>query len=226
MISDFSLYSFKIDGNKNLVVTQTKVHKAAAGESVTTTCSFVTSYPSYTVRWTLGCDNRVYLSDQPYYKHRIRVSSLESNQTKHGLGMSEVQTSITIANLTENDSGTFCCHVELARGEKGTGDGTRLEVTPRSYTEDPNRRLEMEKEIFILYIIAGIEAFLIVILFAAVIKYRLQGSPGSEDKDNEEELEPELRLHYAEICKTRQARRPRDRQTENKVTYAPVRTRQ
>ncbi|XP_075042013.1 uncharacterized protein LOC142101447 [Mixophyes fleayi] len=204
------------DGKINLVVTQLEVHKAVTGESVTISCSFVSRSPPYIVRWSLGCDKSVLLCDLPYYKNRINVST--PIDTKNDLTSYEVQISITIANLTENDSGTFCCHVHN-HGEEGTGNGTRLEVTTRLY---PSVQQDLVLKRFILYIIVGIETCLMLILSALVIKYCLQGSSRAKDQDNEEELEYEPGLHYAEICKKNPSQ-VRDRRSEQRVTYAPVR---
>uniref|UniRef100_A0A803K4S7 Ig-like domain-containing protein n=1 Tax=Xenopus tropicalis TaxID=8364 RepID=A0A803K4S7_XENTR len=85
--------------------------------SVTLNCTFDAEHNTYSVTWFLGCENKSNLVDHPCYKHRVQF---DNNKRQ-----------VTISNLTETDSGTYCCSVEVANGKRGAGNGTRVEVKQR-----------------------------------------------------------------------------------------------
>lgn len=108
--------------------------KVEAGQSVNITCSFVYDSPSFTVKWTRGCDHSVSLSDQTCYNGRINHSDAEFTMitTDSGTSFCKRNSILTIVNVMEIDSGIYCCHIQTVRGHKGDGSGTRLEVIPRT----------------------------------------------------------------------------------------------
>ncbi|XP_077137667.1 uncharacterized protein LOC143803784 [Ranitomeya variabilis] len=111
-----------------LLVKQPENMTAEAGESVTITCSFKYVVNSFSVTWTV-CNNTGNLKDNPCLQRRLNFSTQgnESQVTTY-----ERKSMLTIVNLTENDSLKFCCHI-LTNTKSGTGAGTRLEITPRSF---------------------------------------------------------------------------------------------
>ncbi|XP_044162301.1 myelin protein P0-like [Bufo gargarizans] len=153
-----------VNGQKQVVVTQPEVVRAEAGGTVAITCSFASYIPSYSVTWTLGCNTSEKLQDLTCFQRRINISSPDPGQTPHsphGEPNYEVNVTIIIINLTESDSGTFCCHVKTPN-MAGTGPGTRLEVTPRSIPAEPIQAVCLLVEIIhiacliILIILLGI----------------------------------------------------------------------
>ncbi|OCT67900.1 hypothetical protein XELAEV_18039198mg [Xenopus laevis] len=108
-----------VDGSSNdvLVVKQPEHLTAELGGSVTINCTFEADYNTYSVMWFLGCENKSNLLDHPCYKHRVRFDNKKRQ--------------VIIFNLTESDSGMYCCNVEVANGKKGAGNGTRVEVKQR-----------------------------------------------------------------------------------------------
>uniref|UniRef100_A0A8C5MMZ9 Ig-like domain-containing protein n=1 Tax=Leptobrachium leishanense TaxID=445787 RepID=A0A8C5MMZ9_9ANUR len=101
----------------SLVVEQPQVIRHEAGESVTFNCSFVMSGSSFSVSWSLGCENGMSMDNNPCYRNRVAFQNLNRQ--------------MVISNLTELDSETYCCRVEAPGGMKGKGNGTRLEVSPK-----------------------------------------------------------------------------------------------
>ncbi|CAN2390966.1 hypothetical protein PRIEUP_LOCUS1003, partial [Pristimantis euphronides] len=166
---------FTGNGQKHLVVTQQEMVTAEAGGSVTMSCVFTAMSPKYSATWTLGCSpDALPLQGLPCFQHRVNISTQDPVQTLYGLDVHsyEITTAMTIINLTENDSGTFYCHIKMADDKTGTGNGTRLEVTPRSRPADKE---DQEKSPSILYAVVGAEACVIVILIAVVIRHRPRG---------------------------------------------------
>ncbi|CAH2314385.1 natural cytotoxicity triggering receptor 3-like isoform X1 [Pelobates cultripes] len=140
-----------------LVVEQPAVIESITGTSVTINCTFRTQGLSFSVRWYLGCDKSTPLETLPSYRHRVTFQNLNRQ--------------LTLSNLTESDSGTYYCHVELANGKMGTGNGTRLEVSPRQC----NSGNEKEPDAVILYGVIGLETCVIIILLAALTKILSRG---------------------------------------------------
>ncbi|CAH2314386.1 tyrosine- phosphatase non-receptor type substrate 1-like isoform X3 [Pelobates cultripes] len=99
-----------------LVVEQPEVTESIAGTSVTINCTFRIKSSSFSIRWYVGCDNSTPLETLPSYRHRVTFQNLYRQ--------------LTLSNVTLSDTGTYYCHVELANGKMGTGNGTRLEVSP------------------------------------------------------------------------------------------------
>ncbi|CAH2314384.1 programmed cell death 1 ligand 1-like [Pelobates cultripes] len=121
--------------------------------SVTINCTFKTQGSSFSVRWYLGCDNGTPFDNSPCYQNRTSFQNLNRQ--------------LILSNVTESDSGTYCCHVELANGKTGNGTGTRLEVSPVQ-CDSVNKSSNSS----ILYSVIGFEACVIIILLAALIKIR------------------------------------------------------
>ncbi|XP_075117090.1 olfactory receptor 6C1-like [Leptodactylus fuscus] len=90
---------------------------ARSGDNVNMNCT--ASFPTtpFSVFWTLDCDDPTLLGDHQLYKGRVIFRFLSRR--------------ITIENVTERDSGMYCCHVETADGKRYPGNGTWLEVTKR-----------------------------------------------------------------------------------------------
>ncbi|OCT67901.1 hypothetical protein XELAEV_18039199mg [Xenopus laevis] len=155
--------SKKTDGNSNdvLVVKQSERLTVELGGSVTINCTFEADYNTYSVTWFLGCENKSNLLDHPCYKHRVRF---DNNKRQ-----------VIISNLTESDSGMYCCNVEVANGKKGAGNGTRVEVKQR---QCPEAEENNPTACIIQYSFLGFEACIIVILLALLLKYHLQSATG------------------------------------------------
>ncbi|XP_053545556.1 uncharacterized protein LOC128636587 [Bombina bombina] len=204
-IVDFHFLSYKDGkGHNNVLVEQPALIEVEAGKSVTINCTFKAESQHYSVIWSLGCSNRSPIHSEVCYRQRV---TLLRNQ-------------ITIFNLTENDSGTYCCHVDLYGGYQGTGNGTRIVVTQRGKQNHADSKRQDTK--YILYSIIGFEFCIIIALLVFVINNRLQGSRDTHKKDEEHNMEPTL--HYAEIANRKVPSRPRSKHTEEKITYAPIKT--
>ncbi|XP_069799183.1 tyrosine-protein phosphatase non-receptor type substrate 1-like [Dendropsophus ebraccatus] len=160
-----------VNRQKHLVVTQPEMVQAEAGESVTINCSFTSKSPSYSARWTIGCNHTVSLQDHPCFQHRVKLTSLDPNQTSHGQESNSTQeTAITITNVTENDSGRICCHIRTTDRETGTGVGTRLVITARSSAAESNNK-ESDNRVPLLVEITRITClFILIILLAIAVK--------------------------------------------------------
>ncbi|XP_075692807.1 uncharacterized protein LOC142660041 [Rhinoderma darwinii] len=209
-----------VSDQKHLEVTQPEKVKAEAGESATITCTFMTTSPSYSATWSLGCDDTATLQNQPCYRRRVNISTTDPVvQTPQSpqIPVYEMKTTVTITNLTENDSEKFCCHISTTIGEKGTGPGTRLEVTPKSSAGQQKQDTPLIT--YILYAVIGAEACVIIILIAVVIKNRPGGSSRSEHQG--QKLDPSG-LQYAEICKKSFPQHSRPRKDMEAVTYSAV----
>ncbi|KAM4019584.1 uncharacterized protein ACNLHF_000270 isoform 2-T2 [Anomaloglossus baeobatrachus] len=131
-----------------LGVTQPEMVTAEVGESVTITCSFTSEFPAYSVTWTIGCNSPEKLQDNPCYQHRANITTQDNVRTPHSseLPIYEGKIILTINNLTENDSLMFCCHIKTNK-KTGTGAGTRLEVTPRSFPTECSHKVFLSAEI-------------------------------------------------------------------------------
>ncbi|XP_073498526.1 uncharacterized protein [Phyllobates terribilis] len=220
-LSMFSLLGFFLQigaVQAGVVATQQENVTAEAGKSVTIICSFTSKFPAYSVTWSIGCNSTENIQNNPCYWRRVNLSFPDAVQRPQNseVLIYEGNTTITINNLTENDSGRFCCHITSGR-KTGTGAGTKLEVTPRSFcTEqhDPE-----ERNMYIFYAVIGAEACFIVILIAVVIKNHSQGLSRSKDQDLH--LDPSS-LQYAEIAKKSFPKRSRPRVEVDAVTYSAV----
>ncbi|XP_073405098.1 uncharacterized protein [Dendrobates tinctorius] len=188
------------------------------GKSVTITCLFKSESPSYSVTWSIGCNSNQAIQDNPCYQRRVNISSPDAVQTPYNAQVNTYQgnTTITINNLTENDSGTFCCHITSGR-KNGTGAGTRLEVTRKSFcsVQQDQEQLKM----YIFYAVIGAQACVIVILIAVVIRNHSGGL--SRSKDQNPQLDPSG-LQYAEIAKKSFPKRSGPRVNVDAVTYCAV----
>ncbi|KAM4019585.1 uncharacterized protein ACNLHF_000272 [Anomaloglossus baeobatrachus] len=148
----FSIVHTGAGNQKNLLVRQPLFIKANVGDSVTISCFFETLSPSFTVKWTLCCNQMTSFLEHQNYKGRVTLSSTFQD--------------ITIANVSEQDSEKYCCEVLTADGETGVGNGTLLEVA----------RVIEKEEYFSTTICIVIEvvrmAFLtvIIILLSVIIK--------------------------------------------------------
>ncbi|KAG8552813.1 hypothetical protein GDO81_003085 [Engystomops pustulosus] len=214
------------NGQKQLVVTQPKMLQATAGASVNISCSFISSDSSYTATWTLGCEaTAIPLKDHLCFQHRVKFSVPASDQTASNSQAPSDETqkaTITIFNLTENDSGSFCCHIKtVLQKEMGSGTGTILEVTRKSIAAVPSDDLKMSEKVktYILYGVIGAETCVIIILLAVVIKHRLQGSSSAVDQDVQ--MDPSG-LQYAEICKKSFPKQSRQQRKVESITYSAV----
>ncbi|XP_075117089.1 uncharacterized protein LOC142185559 [Leptodactylus fuscus] len=203
-----------VNGQNHLEVTQPEMVKAQTGESANITCSFMSATPSYFVTWTLGCNNSaLQLKDHPCFQSRIMVSSPETPNNPQ-----EKKTMLTILNLTESDSGKFCCHVRTADKDTGSGQGTRLEIAPRS-SSDEHKIQEMRLTLYILCAVIGAEACVIIILIILVVRFCSRGSSRSENQNPP--LDPSG-LHYAEICNNSFPKQSRPRTNTEGITYSAV----
>ncbi|KAM4019582.1 immunoglobulin superfamily member 6-like [Anomaloglossus baeobatrachus] len=200
-----------------LVVTQPAMVKAEVGESVTITCSFTSEFPAYSVTWTIGCNSTEKLQNNPCYQQRVNISFPDAVQTPDSSQVPtyEGKTAITINKLTENDSGTFCCHIKTNK-EPETGAGTRLKVTTRP---SPKGKQNKEIKIYIFYAVIGAEACVIVILMAVVIRNHPRGL--SRPKEQDLQSDPSG-LQYAEIGKKSFPKRSRPKVEVDAVTYSTV----
>ncbi|XP_053330074.1 uncharacterized protein LOC128503904 [Spea bombifrons] len=203
---------FSCYGNKSsLMVEQPAIIRTEAGTSVTFNCTVKTESPSYNIRWRLGCQDGVWLEESPC--HRDRVSYQHRRQQ------------LTINNLTESDSGTYCCHVEGANEMNVSGNGTRLEVSPRSCLSDIEHT---NGNSFILPGIVGVETCVIIILLAALVKTWRRKSPdlknteGDRTSSNLEDDDINDDINYAEICQRSRAQYPRAGPNVGEIVYAPV----
>ncbi|KAG8552810.1 hypothetical protein GDO81_003082 [Engystomops pustulosus] len=102
-------------GQKNSTRVRQPILKLRAGTSVTIKCPFSPDTSFFSVLWTYGFENE-HLSQHQYYRNRVTISnsSLE----------------MTISDLTEEDSGIYCCQVES--GKKIQAVGAIVEVIPTS----------------------------------------------------------------------------------------------
>ncbi|XP_018420261.1 PREDICTED: uncharacterized protein LOC108793732 [Nanorana parkeri] len=125
-------FSFRASGwqqrTSELLIARIDVHTiveqppfiiAEKESSVTIECKVSSLSSSFSVFWTLGCEER-------------RLVGKESRVTYESLNRV-----ITISNLTEFDSGIYCCLAETVEGKLVRGNGTRLEVTKTSCSADP-----------------------------------------------------------------------------------------
>ncbi|XP_072287330.1 hepatitis A virus cellular receptor 2 homolog [Pyxicephalus adspersus] len=142
-----------------LDVKQPEVIAAEPGQSAAITCSFVYDSPSYTAKWTRGCDNSLPLTDPNHSNGRIKTTHRGSSSTESESPCCERYFILTIANVTENDSGTYCCHIQTAHGQDGVGLGTKLEITQKVYIADGGHK--------VLYNV--MESFCLIILSALLV---------------------------------------------------------
>ncbi|XP_068105499.1 signal-regulatory protein beta-2-like [Hyperolius riggenbachi] len=191
-----------------VVMEQPAVVSAQSGESVTIECNVTNKSSAYFVTWSLGCGNRTPLPNSD------RVLYRSSNQH------------ITIQNLTEEDSGTYYCHVEGAEMGLVSGNGTRLKVTGKPCPTDKRRKVEGEvhKKVIVLSTLVGLQTCVIIILLVALMKYYLPGFLVSKSKDEAEEMVADHGLHYAEILRKDAPQHPRTRLVEDTVTYTAIST--
>ncbi|XP_077315501.1 uncharacterized protein LOC143935450 [Lithobates pipiens] len=209
------------DANAFINITQQEIMNVEAGQSVNITCSFVFDSPSFTAKWTRGCNHSVSLSDQTCYNGRI--SSNSDLTTESGTLCYKINSILTIVNVLEIDSGIYCCHIQTVRGQMGIGSGTRLEVIQRKPIQEKNPTNENMQ--YILYAVVGVEACIILVLLIVVVKFCHKGSTQVVNQVFEDESVCEGKLHYAEICQSKQSNRVKGRHSEEKVTYAPVKLR-
>ncbi|XP_069602608.1 immunoglobulin superfamily member 6-like [Ranitomeya imitator] len=214
------IFSILLTGavQEGLVVTQPENMTAEVGKSVTINCSFTSESPSYSVTWSIGCIITQNLQYNPCYQRRVNISFQDAVQTPHKSKEPtyEGKTTITINNLTENDSGKFCCHINSV-SKTGTGTGTRLEVTRKSCFS--GREHQAPLKMYIFSAVIGAEACVIVILIAVVIRNHSRGL--SRSKDQNPQLDPSG-LQYAEIAKKSFHKRSRPRVEVDAVTYCAV----
>ncbi|XP_066435950.1 uncharacterized protein [Eleutherodactylus coqui] len=201
-----------------LVVTQQEMVKAESGGSVNISCSSMALYPVYSVEWTLGCNLTTSLTDLPYFQYRVKLFTTDPVQAPQSpqVPTYEIKATLTIINLTENDSGRFCCHVMLGGGKKGTGNGTRLEVAPRSCPAGQKDQGSLPK-LYILYAVVGAEACIILILIAVVMRYRPRGFWRSDDQTLQSDPSE---VQYVEISRKKLPSRPKI--NVDAVTYSAV----
>ncbi|XP_075178635.1 uncharacterized protein LOC142250367 [Anomaloglossus baeobatrachus] len=205
-------------GHSRLVVTQPETVTAEDGESVTITCSFTSKFSAYSVTWTIGCNSTENLQHNPCYQRRVNISFPDAVQTSHSSQVPtyEGKTAITINKLTENDSGTFCCHIRSG-GKIETGAGTKLEVTLRASPEEKPQSEKWNEYIF--YAVIGAEACVIVILIAVVIRNHPRGLSRSKEQDLQSDPSG---LQYAVIGKKSFPKQSRPRVKVDAVTYSTV----
>ncbi|XP_075440306.1 natural cytotoxicity triggering receptor 3-like isoform X2 [Ascaphus truei] len=142
-------------GDLDLTVEQPAIIRAEFGDSVTMNCTFGIEKSHYTVIWSLDCGDLPPLESSPCYRNRV---TFQSNHRE-----------ITIVNVTENDSGTYCCRVEAFGGRKGIGNGTRVEVTKRQPGRDCNMGiLWLSMEILHIFFL-----IILIILLSILIKHSL-----------------------------------------------------
>ncbi|XP_077148625.1 uncharacterized protein LOC143809441 [Ranitomeya variabilis] len=153
---------------EGVVVTQPENVTAEVGKSVTITCSFTSKFTAYSVTWSIGCNSTQNLQDSPCYQHRVNISFPDAVQIPQSSQVPtyEGKTTITINNLMETDSGRFCCHIRSGR-KTGTGTGTRLEITPSSFSADRVCRHKVFLPVEILRIICLI---ILITLLGIVVK--------------------------------------------------------
>ncbi|XP_078075385.1 uncharacterized protein LOC144497821 [Mustelus asterias] len=106
---------------------------AAEGESVTLNCTVKCEANLLLIGatyWTRGKQDGYRLDKSPFYKDRLERSDSKSfaNNRIH----------IHISGLIEKDSDTYYCHVSLMGSEVRDGNGTHLEVRPK--TPEKNNR--------------------------------------------------------------------------------------
>ncbi|XP_073494097.1 uncharacterized protein [Phyllobates terribilis] len=214
------IFSIPLTGavQAGLVVTQPEGVTADVGKSVTITCSFTSESPSYSVTWSIGCNSTENLRYNLCYQRRVNLSFPDAVKTPQNSEVPnyEGKTTITINNLTENDSGRFCCHITSGR-KTGKGAGTRLEVTPRSFSAEPQDQEQLT--MYISYAVIGAEAFVIVILIAVVIRNHPRGLSRSKEQN------PHLDhsdIQYADIAKKGFPKRSRPKVEVDAVTYSAV----
>ncbi|XP_071980485.1 natural cytotoxicity triggering receptor 3 [Engystomops pustulosus] len=161
LVAHHIFFRTAVYGQTQLVVTQPEMVQAQAGDSVNISCSFTSSSPTYTVTWTVGA---LLLQDHPCFQHRVKVSTPDHNQTNK-VHSYESQTTVTVLNLTENDSGIFFCHVKTGDRETGTGPGTTLVVNHRSLSAESFNML-----LVVMEIIRIICLVILIILLGLAVK--------------------------------------------------------
>ncbi|XP_066436085.1 uncharacterized protein [Eleutherodactylus coqui] len=201
-----------------LVVTQQEMVKAESGGSVNFSCSSTTPYPAYSMKWTMECNLTVSLTDLPYFQRRVKLLTPDPVQVTQSpqVPTYEIKATLTIINLTENDSGRFYCHIKSAGGKWRTGDGTRLEVAPRSCPAGQKDQGSLPK-LYILYGVVGAEACIILILIAVVMRYRPLGFWRSDDQALQSDPSE---VQYVEISRKKLPSRPKI--NVDAVTYSAV----
>ncbi|XP_077338921.1 signal-regulatory protein beta-2 [Lithobates pipiens] len=156
---------------KAIVIRQQEFMTAKAGQSVTINCSFVYDSPSYTARWTRGCNHSVLLSDQTCYNGRISHSDVDPRNitTDSGPLCCKRYSTMTIFNLTENDSGIYCCHIQTAHGQKGDGTGTILKVIPKLQPDQVCNTTtpQMYEDCHVVFVV--MESFRIICLIILIV---------------------------------------------------------
>ncbi|XP_073454006.1 uncharacterized protein [Aquarana catesbeiana] len=206
------LHLILLTGGKNHTSVEQPILITAEPENnVTIECKVTHQMHFAHVTWTLGCEG-----GQPIREGGKVVYS----SSKH---------KITIMNLTESDSGIYCCHVEIVDGKKARGKGTRLEVTNTSCSESTglvDTGGDHHGQVNILYTVIGLLICVIIVLLAVLMKYCHTGPPTSQKRDHKEEAETEFGLHYAEISKKNAAQCSRTRHTEDPIIYAAIKTHQ
>ncbi|KAM4641995.1 uncharacterized protein O3C94_016355 [Discoglossus pictus] len=191
-------------GDQGLLVEQPEHIIAEAGGSVTMNCNFDAGSKHFSVIWSIGCSNRTPFNTESCYKNRVITQ----------------QQQITIVNLTENDSGTYCCHVELYNRRRGVGNGTRLEVIRRPSQIQTG---SSGKDLFIHHVVIGVESSIIIILLVVLIAYYLRGTCKTQKKDNSDQGQ-DTGLHYASISTRTFPQHQRTRHMEDRITYASLKT--
>lgn len=140
--------------NIRTVVDQPPFVYAQTGGSMTIECKVSFQSSSFSVFWTLGCEDK-------------RLIGKEGRVTYESLNRV-----ITISNLTEADSGIYCCLVETAEGKSARGNGTRLNVTKTSCSA-PADTCYCEKGALLLTVeILRVMALIILIILLSIVIWK------------------------------------------------------